>query len=53
MLGRLHLRAVNHLIERRDDGDHVLLAVPADRIEMLQPESDRVDQTVARSAHLV
>src|SRR6476469_2475997 len=53
MFGRLHLRAVDHLIECREYGDRVLLAVSADGIEMLQPESDWVDETVARGARLI
>ena len=44
---------MNHLIERREDGDHVLLAVAADGIEMLETESNRIDEAVAGSACLV
>src|SRR5262249_48357252 len=53
VLGGLQLDAVLHLIEGGEDSNHVLLAVPSDCIEMLEAETDRVDQAMASGARLV
>jgi len=49
----LHFGAVHHLVERREHRDHVLLAVASDSVEVLEAETDWIDQPVTCGASWV